>query len=377
MRLGCYVIFFTLVLLSLRAVGRVMLKNWVLMILLLYIVASSAWSIEPATSLLRSVSLVATACFGLWLATRLSLRELLTLTALVLAASMVLSFILATLVPGIGTSPPPQEGAWRGVFMHRNSLGAMTVLNMLIVLLLLLEAGRWKALLWADFVLSLVLLVGSGAKSPIVVGTAVLITLGLVHLLRQNRRYLLPGLALGTSAIILLMLNFDALLDLLGRDASLTGRINLWAALVDVIKSNWLLGYGFEAFWADHIGPLRRVVGAINWQPSHAHNQFLEVWVGLGIVGLALFFGLFISAIVRAWAWLPDQDYLHAGWSAGYLVSVALHSLSEGYLLDGYLLTWPLFVATIAYIRPPITAPRRQPVTPLRTVGMWREPARS
>jgi exopolysaccharide production protein ExoQ len=369
-RLLSYLIFLGIVVLNFNKVKRLLVQNWILALLLLYVASSCLWSLQPATSAMRSISLAAAACFGFWLALRLTLRELLSMTALVLAVSMALSYVIIIFLPALGTSAPPHEGAWRGVFMHRNSLGAMMFLNLFIIALLLADRTRWTLLLIVDFILSLILLIFSGAKSPVIISVGVVTTVGLVVLVRKNRTYLLPGVIFLVVMIVLLSLNVESILNLFGRDATLTGRTRLWSVLASLIREKWLFGYGYEAFWVDNIGPLRRVVGAINYQPPHAHNQFIEVWLGLGLVGLLIFAALFISTCARVWNRLFDKDFLLATWTSGFLVNVVLHSLSEDYLLDAYLLSWPLFVATLVYVQ---SSPRAHPVRPMLTQWVTRD----
>ena len=71
------------------------------------------------------------------------------------------------------------------------------------------------------------------------------------------------------------------LAERVGRDATLTGRSEIWKAVLGTHTNPWI-GTGYESFW---LGPrLARVwetAGAVN----EAHNGYLEVYLNLGLIG--------------------------------------------------------------------------------------------
>lgn len=77
-----------------------------------------------------------------------------------------------------------------------------------------------------------------------------------------------------------------------GRNPTLTDRTLIWNTVLS-IKTNPVLGTGYESFW---LGPrllsVWRVVGNIN----EAHNGYLEIYLNLGLIGVALLGILLISS---------------------------------------------------------------------------------
>jgi exopolysaccharide production protein ExoQ len=68
-----------------------------------------------------------------------------------------------------------------------------------------------------------------------------------------------------------------------GRDPTLTGRTFIWQTLLNYAANPWL-GAGYETFWmGSRLQQIWPLTGAIN----HAHNGYLNVYLNLGIVGLA------------------------------------------------------------------------------------------
>jgi len=79
-----------------------------------------------------------------------------------------------------------------------------------------------------------------------------------------------------------------------GRDPTLTGRTEIWKAVLS-LHTNWLLGTGYESFW---LGPRLNYLWPLTGQVNEAHNGYLEVYLTLGIVGVILL-GIFMIASYR------------------------------------------------------------------------------
>ena len=77
----------------------------------------------------------------------------------------------------------------------------------------------------------------------------------------------------------------SGLVETIGRDPTLTGRTQVWHLILG-LTSNPLLGTGFESFW---LGPrLDKIYSMYWWHPNEAHNGYIEVFLNLGWIGLAL-----------------------------------------------------------------------------------------
>jgi O-antigen ligase len=91
-----------------------------------------------------------------------------------------------------------------------------------------------------------------------------------------------------------------------GRDPTLTSRTTIWNLLLGM-HTNPLLGVGYDSFWLgprlEYIWPR---VGAI----GEAHNGFLELYLNLGIIGLLLLLGFFVSSYRKNFRDLSDQTAL-------------------------------------------------------------------
>ena len=110
-----------------------------------------------------------------------------------------------------------------------------------------------------------------------------------------RQRMMVHGLVLGVLSFCfcVLFLNVGSfLLAAVGRNATLTGRTDLWGQLIE-LTANPLLGAGFESFW---LGPrLEKLWSIYWWQPNEAHNGYLEVYLNLGLIGMVLFAGVVLA----------------------------------------------------------------------------------
>ena len=101
----------------------------------------------------------------------------------------------------------------------------------------------------------------------------------------------------GTIAVVFLVLFVDIgglLLQSLGRNATLTGRTELWPALLE-LAGNPFVGTGFESFWLGE--RLEKIWSLYWWHPTQAHNGYLEIYLTLGWIGIGLL------ALVAIWGY--------------------------------------------------------------------------
>lgn len=86
--------------------------------------------------------------------------------------------------------------------------------------------------------------------------------------------------------------------ELFGRDASLTGRDQLWVLAIDYIKQRPILGHGYYGFFdTNAYSPAWSFwENFLWWFTDRFHNTALDLAVGLGVPGVALFTGICVAA---------------------------------------------------------------------------------
>jgi O-antigen ligase len=141
----------------------------------------------------------------------------------------------------------------------------------------------------------------------------------------------------------------DAVLNLLGRNASLTGRVPLWHMLWDMIQRSPWVGYGYGGFWLYWDGPSAEIwkvcIVRYGWLPPNGHDGFIDLWLDLGLVGVLAFVVSFVVSFLRAFR------VAHEGASSAdlfpimFLYFMVLGNLTESALVTHNSLIWVLFVA--------------------------------
>jgi O-antigen ligase len=78
---------------------------------------------------------------------------------------------------------------------------------------------------------------------------------------------------------------------MLNRDATLTGRTDIWDAVLG-LRTDPLIGTGFASVW---LTPAGRALAQVLEVP-HAHNGYLETYLNSGLIGLILLLAVIILA---------------------------------------------------------------------------------
>ena len=300
--LAVYLVTILLIVKHRRRVFEVAFKDKLILLLVGLAVSSVLWSGAPEVTLRRSIALVGTTVFGVYLAARYSARELLILLAWVLGLIAVMSLGAALALPAHSISFDHVDSNWRGIFENKNTLGSIMAISTALWVAIFFNFKWGRAIAPVFMALSVFLLIQSNSKTALVMLAMFLLLLPLYLVLGRVRVGLfhIVLLFLSAAALALLFLsNLDAIMALLGRDLSLTGRTVLWLKCWEMIKQNSLLGYGYNAFWLSWEGPSAYIWQELTWKPPHAHNGYLDLWLQLGLGGLALMATSLLANIIK------------------------------------------------------------------------------
>jgi exopolysaccharide production protein ExoQ len=352
------VIWITLYLVFLQRLykNRRVLNEWLKLpwhVLALYavVLASILWSEAPALSALKIVGLCGSLLIACYLAGRFTPRALMKMLATVLFTSMALSFLFALFVPTMGIGSGDFAGMWQGIYTHKNSLGLNMALAFMVFMVMATSRLASRVICSLAALAALLLVLLSRSSTSLVLCLVVLAVLMCRGLFRRHSR-LIIALALALP-IIAVKLDSDTLLnkglELADRDPTLTGRTELWSAIVMVSERPWL-GYGYGAFWRGADGPSFTVWKMANWEAFYSHNGFLDVWLDVGLVGLAiLLMGIAISFRSAVVHWLADPSPENV-WQILFLLYLFISNLTEGTLLAINVLPWILYLTVAIHL---------------------------
>lgn len=321
-----------------------------LLLLLGLALVSVLWSAVPWVTLRRSLGLLATSLFGTYLAMRYGLKEQLQLLAWALGIAALLSLVFAVALPTYGIDWSQNE-AWRGIYHQKNVLGRHMSLSAIVFLINAISCNRYRWIPWFGFGLSAGLTVLSTSKNALVAFLITLLLLPVYRTLRWHYKLKVPFLTsvilLSASVATCLLSNMATILNVMGKDTSLTGRTQLWAFLFEKFKEHLWLGYGYSGFWIGREGESGEVWSLLIWRPTHSHNGFLQLALDLGLLGLVVFMFSFLKTCLRAVTWVRVTKTAEGLWPLTYLALMFLSNLAESGVMSQQNLLWILYVAIV------------------------------
>lgn len=345
--------------------------TWPLLALAALACLSTIWSVQPMVTLRRSILLLAATMIAIYLGERYSIKAFSGLLAQTLCFMMVLVLVLYWVAPGYVIDYSAYGGAWKGLSSYKNTFGAHMAVAVLLLVLVRFRSFDWAR--WVFLLIAASLLLLSRSATAIVCGFLSLAVIPLWRLMRGGQRLLVYALAALTFFVgIYCILVFpEPLLQLLGRDASLTGRTRLWAILLPVIASHPLLGYGYSAFWAGMKPEVLSVwIDAGRLVPI-ADNGYLDLSLSLGIVGAGIFLYVFVRVFRMAVEYIRCQPGSIGLWPVTYLCIFAVDNVCESALLTRG--TFPFLV--FAILATSLSVHDKRLATPARAVDnqpfMW------
>ncbi|MGH1547853.1 O-antigen ligase family protein [Leifsonia poae] len=110
------------------------------------------------------------------------------------------------------------------------------------------------------------------------------------------------------AAVIVLVSVFGSRLPaLFGKSEDLTGRIDIWDAVIRLAQQRPVFGWGWVSYWAPWVKPFDGLATRNGVEYLQAHNAWLDVWLQLGIVGLVVFILLVLTTFGRSWFLAVDR----------------------------------------------------------------------
>jgi len=351
---GFYLVAFVGVLSERKAVLKLLRGSLPLIVILCLVGLSMLWSNDPLTTARRAIALLGTSMIALHFANRLGFRGFVESLAIAIAGGAVISIPVIALLPSWGlqhNSLGAYEGAWQGIFVEKNQLGQCMALG--IVTIASLSGGTRgvrRVLLAAGLILFVGLLAGSQSAGALASVAVFAVAFPFWLWIRSTGSR--SKAALAALAIPVIMFGAwasggaDQAFGAVGRDATLTGRTEVWQSALNAIGERPFFGYGYREFW-DSSGDARYFItpNVDGWYADMAHNGFIEVALDLGVVGIIALAVFLVVSFVRAWElFWRGRDRLSA-WPLFIMVDIMLQNLSDRSFATQDSLYWIIFLA--------------------------------
>lgn len=351
--LAVYVVVGWMALRRSSAVLATLASSALLVGVMVFPLVSVAWSADRSLTFQRGVAELGSTLFGVYVVSRLQLRQLLLYLAIVYALAALVSLFVCVAVPSIGLMKTETwAGTWRGLYPHKNGLGAAMALGSLILIHgLVLAKGTLRAFLLVGLMAALLLLIQSHSTTALVTFAFVLAATFWGRIVQQ---WPTPMTALTVTGVGMLLVlgiqmlatvGLDGLFALLGKSADISGRIPLWQLAIVNVRERFWLGHGYEAFWILGTPNYDFIIQQLHYTPFYSHNGIIETMlnggvVAIGLVGLAL-----LACLWRGFFFMVRERDLAGTFPLVFYLFFIVSNVSESRIFTRNDLIWALFIA--------------------------------
>lgn len=298
-------------------------------------VASLSWSAWPSTSILTLALLLSTTLHGVFVGSVLAWRELVRALASALKWILGLSIVFelwvsliwgGPILPRFGRPSGDYDpiilwsrdhlfdgGRIQGLFGNSNALAYAALLGMIVFGIRIASRAPRRVLLVAWFALAAFLFVRAGSATAFLAAALTAVVLVTALLMRTTRhpgqrtRYYAAYAVVAVGGLIALWFARDTVFALLGRSADLTGRESIWASVAARAAERPVFGWGFASPWVPSDPYFDRWIVDHGETVMQAHNMWLDVFLQLGAVGVALMALTYLAFIWRSWFFAVDR----------------------------------------------------------------------
>lgn len=327
--------------------SSVIKENTILFLLVLFMLVSISWSDIPFITFKRWMRELVAVVMALLVLTERDPRQAAeSVFRRIVYIHIPLSLLLVKYFTHYGVEYAPWSGKqmWIGVALQKNGLGRLCLIAAFFLIWSLIKKWRSDDIPVVRYqtsaeacvlIITFVLLWGpSGVYSATALASLAAGLAAFVGLLWMKKHRMLLGANTLTVIIALIIVygiitpiaagsTIGGITSTLGRDETLTGRTDVWKAVLPIGMQQPILGAGFGGFWT--------TTAKEDFNITEGHSGYLDVFLDLGLVGLLLFSMFLLSSCRKAQKYL-DQDFYWASLWICYLFMAAIHNVAESSL---------------------------------------------
>ncbi len=273
-------------------------------ILLMALAAMSyRWSLDPMLTLREAAVSLLIGIYFACIAWSYSWRKIIDITWLAMFLMVLVSLFLFIAMPSLGKMSELFPGALMGLWLEKNSAGQIGAFGAILALARFATRPGKALSSGISFITFTAFLLLTTSKTALI---AYMVGCGLFGWVFLMRRHVVITIFISWitvfASIFLVRIaasNQEAILKLAGRNATFTGRADIWKALQISTNDKPLLGHGYSAYWNEKYteSTLSWVAEELQFFPSHAHNSWLEMSLGLGVIGKSLLTLIVVMAV--------------------------------------------------------------------------------
>ena len=340
-------------------------KSGILLILLaVFLLCSTAWSVSSGATQRAGVNYLFFIIGTIGVAENLEGDDFMHLLAWVCFVSAIASLVLLAVSPANAFG---QTGDFRGVFSQKNPLGEAMSMGALSSLHGL-RAGRHRRLFNISTLFLTIFLTLKAGSATSLLAILLFVSLGFAIRLFQKgrtaRTLAITGIVILLPVALIAAFNPDSLLEMLGKDPTLTGRTDIWGYVIPDIYRRPFLGWGYAAFWSTENPEAWKIADALHWFAPQAHNGILEILLSVGLIGAVFFIYLWGRTVSLSLKCMRTSESTMAITCLSISAGAVLVGVSETVLLYPGPIT-SIFVITGLYCERAISTARRRASTRL------------
>ncbi len=267
------------------------------------------------------------------------------------------NLLYTAILPRYGIMSGSLAGSVRGLFLHKNFFGQFSAVAFLLLVPSLARRPLFtytNLRLLAGCVLALGSVALSRSSTALVLAMVGLMSLGVSWVISRVPIKSLRGYALLVSVTLLTGLIYFFGLSLasgiaggFGKDITLSGRAELWDALLNALYERPWFGHGFAMFrQPDYIATFTRQIA---WGPRSTHNTYLEIALNIGIPAAAVWVLYLLTRFVRKAVAVPRMplERMANAREVAVMLMIMVGSFTEAGMMLAPLATWPLLLAVL------------------------------
>lgn len=342
MGLGCLAL---IIIAKRHSYWSILIKDniWVA-ILISYMLISISWSDIPFISFKRWTREIIAVIIAFFIATEKDpYQAFQSIFRRLIYITMPFSLILIKYYPDLGVFYS-RDGfrAWNGVALHKNGLTNLCTFFIFFLIWTFIRRwnGRDKIVVWYQtyieifiILLTIYLFMGPNHTPTYSATSMISLTIALIALIwffrmQRNEKIirvitliLIVGFIIyGTIIPFIGQLKIIDISSAVGRDQSLTGRVDTWAKVIPYVWDKPFWGCGYGAFLTDS---MIETIGAY-----HVHNGYLDIILNIGFIGLG-FFSMFLFKNCRNAQREMTKNFDWGVLWLGFLLITALSNMAE------------------------------------------------
>lgn len=247
-------------------------------------------------------------------------------------------------------------GPIQGFVGNRNPFASLALLLAIVAVVLLLERriGRLDgALTLGAAALVYVLTDSATVAIMLTYVTVIAVAALLIRRAPAPRKRALSFVVLAASAVVAVVtIKFRTeIFGFFDRGSDATNRTTIWNGVVDAAVQR-PEGWGYVGYWPVWHEPYRSIGAEVGMVVPHGHNAYLDAWLQLGLIGLALLLGIVVLTFGSAWRLVErasrGDTFIPLGWAL-LTAAIALEALTESRML----VEWGWFLLVLLYCSGP------------------------